>query len=59
MTKKELLEAIKDMPEDAQIMVRYKDWSDGGKLCIYNLRVENHIYKPDWRDKGTIIIDEI
>ena len=58
MTKKELLEAIKDMPEDAQIVMRYKDWSDGGKLFIYNIRVENH--PPfDWRSKGEIIIDEI
>ena len=33
MTKKELLEAIKDMPEDAK--VGYVDWShDGGVLMV-------------------------
>lgn len=58
MTLGEFRKSTKDMPDDAQIVMRYKDWSDGGKLFIYNLRVENH--PPyDWRSKGEVIIDEI
>lgn len=58
MTLGEFRRLTKDMPDDAQIVMRYKDWSDGGKLFIYNLRVENH--PPyDWRSKGEVIIDEI
>lgn len=58
MTLGEFRRLTKDIPEDAQIVMRYKDWSDGGKLFIYNLRVENH--PPyDWRSKGEVIIDEI
>lgn len=58
MTLGEFRRLTKDMSDDAQIVMRYKDWSDGGKLFIYNLRVENH--PPyDWRSKGEVIIDEI
>lgn len=58
MTLGEFRKSTKDMPDDAQMIMRYKDWADGGKLFIYNLRVEN--YPPyDWRSKGEVIIDEI
>lgn len=58
MTLGEFRKATKDMPDDAQIVMRYKDWSAGGKLFIYNLRVENN--PPyDWKSKGEVIIDEI
>jgi hypothetical protein len=39
MTLGEFRRLTKDVPDDAQIVMRYKDWSDGGKLFIYNLRV--------------------
>lgn len=58
MTKKELLNAIKDMPEDAEVMIRFDD-SRYGQIHTYDISVENHINKSDWRDKGKIIIDEI
>ena len=57
MTKKELLEAIKDMPEDAEVWIRCNDGVEG-KVIIDNIQVENH-KGYNWRCMSTIIIDEI
>ena len=37
MTLGEFRRQTKDMPDDAQIVMRYKDWADGGKLFVYNI----------------------
>ena len=58
MTLGEFRRQTKDMPDDAQIVMRYKDWADGGKLFVYNIGVEN-LPPYDWRSKGEVIIDEI
>ena len=58
MTKKELLRAIKDMPDEAEIMIRFDDSRDG-RVHTYDIRVETHLNTRDWRDKGKIIIDEV
>ena len=46
MTKKELLEAIKDMPEDARIIVSvhsYGEWTDSNADTIYFNKQDNTI----------------
>jgi len=55
MTKGELLEAIKDMPMDARVMIRYEDSQYGGEICNDDICIANHYGK--W-DRGTIIICE-
>ena len=57
MTKKELLEAIEDMPEDANVWIRYNDGVEG-KVIIDNIRIEKH-KGYNWRCMSTIIFDEI
>ena len=57
MTKKELLGAIKDMPEDAEVWIRCNDGVEG-KVIIDNIRIEKH-KGYNWRCMSTIIIDEI
>ena len=41
MTKKELLEAIKDMPEDAEVKVTVR-MANGGILVASNLHIEKY-----------------
>ena len=55
MTKRELLETIKDMPMDARVMIRYEDSQYGGEIYNDDICIDNHYGK--W-DRGTIIISE-
>lgn len=55
MTKKELLEAIKDMPMDARILMYFEDPEYGGDVWVDEIYIETSIGR---RDRGTIMIRE-
>ena len=55
MTKKDLLEAIEDMPMDARVIIRYEDSQYGGEVVNDEIHIENRYGKYD---RGTIIITE-